>query len=342
IDNLFLAGRIISASHVAFGSSRVMATCAHGGQAVGMAAAIATRNLLSPREVGHSHFIKELQLSLNKIGQSIPFFPITDSSNKTNLARIVSNDHWELTELPSNGPWMPLQYASAQILPLQKDQQYTFSLTVKAKEATRLEIDLRKSERIDNYTPEVILERLSIDLESGEQEIEVAFTTPFPGDHYGFLCLLQNPLVEVRGSLTRATGLVSVFNKENRAVSSFGKQEPPEGIGIDSFEFWMPIRRPEGHNLGFKVSPAITMFGPENVNNGLTRPFVKPNAFVADPSLEKAKIDLFWEENQQVSELVLFFDTDFDHALESSLMGHPESEIPFCVKNYEILNCSTT
>ena len=39
---------------------------------------------------------------------------------------------------------------------------------------------------------------------------------------------------------------------------------------------------------------------------------------------------------------MLFFDTDFDHALESSLMGHPESEIPFCVKNYEILNCSRT
>ena len=30
ISNLFLAGRIISASHVAFGSTRVMLTCAHG------------------------------------------------------------------------------------------------------------------------------------------------------------------------------------------------------------------------------------------------------------------------------------------------------------------------
>lgn len=38
INNLFIAGRIISASHVAFASSRVMATSAHGGQAVGMAA----------------------------------------------------------------------------------------------------------------------------------------------------------------------------------------------------------------------------------------------------------------------------------------------------------------
>ncbi len=39
IDNLFLAGRIISVSHVAFGSTRVQATLAAAAQAVGVAAA---------------------------------------------------------------------------------------------------------------------------------------------------------------------------------------------------------------------------------------------------------------------------------------------------------------
>jgi hypothetical protein len=41
ITNLFFAGRNISATHVAFASTRVMATCAVMGQAVGTAAAIA-------------------------------------------------------------------------------------------------------------------------------------------------------------------------------------------------------------------------------------------------------------------------------------------------------------
>src|SRR5690606_13302323 len=41
IDNLMFAGRNISASHVAFGSTRVMATCAVMGQAAGTAAAYA-------------------------------------------------------------------------------------------------------------------------------------------------------------------------------------------------------------------------------------------------------------------------------------------------------------
>ncbi|MEZ4612854.1 MAG: FAD-dependent oxidoreductase [Caldilineaceae bacterium] len=43
IRNLFLAGRIVSVSHVAFGSTRVMATCANSAQAVGMAAVLCRR-----------------------------------------------------------------------------------------------------------------------------------------------------------------------------------------------------------------------------------------------------------------------------------------------------------
>ena len=41
VDNLFFAGRNISATHVAFASTRVMATCAVVGQAIGTAAAVA-------------------------------------------------------------------------------------------------------------------------------------------------------------------------------------------------------------------------------------------------------------------------------------------------------------
>lgn len=51
IENLFFAGRNISATHLAMSSCRVMATCAIIGQAVGTAAAIANKNNLSPRGV---------------------------------------------------------------------------------------------------------------------------------------------------------------------------------------------------------------------------------------------------------------------------------------------------
>lgn len=63
IDNLMFAGRNISATHVAFGSTRVMGTVGVMGQAVGTAAAIAVKHGLSPREVGQQK-IEEIQDAL--------------------------------------------------------------------------------------------------------------------------------------------------------------------------------------------------------------------------------------------------------------------------------------
>ncbi len=58
IDNLFCAGRNISVSHAALSATRVMATCATIGQAVGTAATIAVRAGLTPRGVYQSRMNK--------------------------------------------------------------------------------------------------------------------------------------------------------------------------------------------------------------------------------------------------------------------------------------------
>lgn len=51
LDNLMFAGRNISATHVAFSSTRVMATCAVIGQGVGTAAAVAAQNDKCPCDI---------------------------------------------------------------------------------------------------------------------------------------------------------------------------------------------------------------------------------------------------------------------------------------------------
>ena len=63
IDNLFFAGRNISVTHSAMSSTRVMATCALLGQAVGTAAALAVKSDLSPRGVYQAK-LQELQQDL--------------------------------------------------------------------------------------------------------------------------------------------------------------------------------------------------------------------------------------------------------------------------------------
>ncbi len=59
ITNLMFAGRNISATHIAFASTRVMATCALIGEGVGVAAAYAVRDHLSPQELAGNPEVME-------------------------------------------------------------------------------------------------------------------------------------------------------------------------------------------------------------------------------------------------------------------------------------------
>ena len=63
VSNLFCAGRNISATHAAMSATRVMATCATLGQAMGTAAAMAVRDRLTPRGV-HDSRTRELKQAL--------------------------------------------------------------------------------------------------------------------------------------------------------------------------------------------------------------------------------------------------------------------------------------
>lgn len=76
VENLLLAGRLISATHIAHSSPRVMRTGGAIGQAVGIAAAICTEKGLVPREVGQFH-LAELQNRLllgdgTLLGRTVP------------------------------------------------------------------------------------------------------------------------------------------------------------------------------------------------------------------------------------------------------------------------------
>ena len=65
IDNLFMAGRNISVTHVALGTVRVMRTTGIMGEVVGMAASLAAKHSTTPRVVYQNH-LEELKALMNK------------------------------------------------------------------------------------------------------------------------------------------------------------------------------------------------------------------------------------------------------------------------------------
>lgn len=337
IRNLFLAGRIFSASHVAFGSTRVQATLASAAQAVGMAAAICIREHIRPADVVADPYMQELQRNLLRTQQFIPGVKLTDPDDLAQQATITASSSLQLGTLPPNGPLVRLEHAWAQLLPMQPGKMPRVTFTLDVDEPTSIHFELRTSDRPENYTPDVILDRQVVDLASGEdQRVSVQFEAEIDEARYVFVCVMRNPAVKVHTTEWRITGLLAVSNTQNPAVSNRGIQQPEHDIGVESFEFWIPVRRPKGQNLALTIDPPIAAFEPANVTNGWGRPTAGSNAWVAALDDPQPRLTLNWDQPQTIHRIELSFDTDFDHAMESALMGHPEHVMPFCVKHYTI------
>jgi hypothetical protein len=339
IKNLFLAGRIISASHVAFSSLRVQATLSSAAQAVGMAATLCVRQGIVPSDVVKPPFIQQLQRELLRQGQYIPSVRLDDPDDLAQQAQISASSVFRFASLPANGPVIALDHSWAQMLPVQPGPMPQISVMLDVTEPTALRVELRTGDRPDNYTPDRMLETQTIPLSAGQaQSVTIRFTTTIEAARYAFVCLMQNPAVKVYTSEQRISGILSVCNTQNPAVSNYGAQAPTQDIGIDAFEFWVPLRRPNGQNLAIRIDPPLDAFAPSQVINGWARPTSGPNAWVAAPDDPAPALTLRWNQPQSIRRIALFFDTDFDHPMESALMGHPENIMPFCVRQYRILD----
>ena len=94
VDNLMMAGRCGSFSHVALGTNRVMITGATMAQATAMAAVLCKKYGLTPREVGQQH-MDELQQLLLKEDQYIPHIFNHDPGDLARSAQVTATSYEE-------------------------------------------------------------------------------------------------------------------------------------------------------------------------------------------------------------------------------------------------------
>ena len=83
VENLFMAGRNISVTHVALGTVRVMRTTGMMGEVVGMAAAVCKRHGCNPRAVYTDHFQELKALMAKGVGTGVPQPPQTYNMGST-------------------------------------------------------------------------------------------------------------------------------------------------------------------------------------------------------------------------------------------------------------------
>ena len=134
IENLFVGGRALSASHMAMSSSRVMATLSVVGQAIGTAVSFAIDKKITPREVGEK-YISELQQALIKDDCYLPGIPVCDkkdlvsnldckisSSSSLDIGKATNingeyarrveevQNAWISNEISENGEWIEVKF----------------------------------------------------------------------------------------------------------------------------------------------------------------------------------------------------------------------------------------
>jgi hypothetical protein len=337
VPNLFLTGRLISATHIAFGSTRVMATCGHNGQAVGMAASLCVEKHVLPTALMEPDAMHELQQRLLRSGQHIPGLVDEGVNDKARLATIRATSELVLHELRPSGETMALEHAVALLVPLAAGVVPRFTFEVNAAQATTVRAELFGASREGNTTPDVMLGALDVALCEGAQELVLEFGVTVDAAAHFLVILQPADGVSIALSKEQVTGVLMLEQRMNKAVAKSAVQTPPVGSGIDTFAFWLPARRPEARNLAVTIAPGLAGFGAGNVVNGVGRPWGGANAWL--PAREDARpaITLAWAEPQWVKEIELVFDTDFDHPMESVLMGHPERVMPACVTAFDVV-----
>ncbi len=92
IDNLVMAGRNVSVTHVALSTTRVMATCATMGQAIGTAVAFCVKDSITPRKLANDKTkLKQFQQLLLRQDQAILNVKNEDPLDLARQAKVIAS-----------------------------------------------------------------------------------------------------------------------------------------------------------------------------------------------------------------------------------------------------------
>jgi hypothetical protein len=330
IDNLMMAGRNISASHVACGSSRIIATCAVAGQAVGTAAALCKIHGAKPREVGQNH-VGQLQQTLLKDDCYLVRIANEDPNDLARKAKASASSTMRLA-LAEGAHGFPLDIERAQKIFVTESRLDRVGLMLDNKTDRRKTIALRiiRADFEDKIFGETCTEDLGgfvpLSREQGSFKYPDVLATAEARLPAGGSQWLEFPLdADLQPGpywviLAPAEGVHWLATDE--VIPALAAIYNVPGTG------WSFLRQ---HLFLFELEPASYPFAPGNVNNGISRPEDWPNIWISNPNEELPQtLELDLGDEKCFDEVHLTFDTNLDKFLLTS--GTYEE----CVSDYEL------
>ena len=261
VANLLMAGRNLSATHVAMGSTRLMLTCALLGQAVGTAAALALARKASPRQVARKH-IAELQQQLLKDDAYIPGLRNTDPADLALGAMATATSEATLALEPvADDADMGLD--RAQIVPVSEGRIDTVSLLLRWRGEGDLELPVELVRVADVWAFN--------DPPAGDA---LAATATAPAGHEGWVDFAFDAAVE--------PGLYCLRVPAREGLAWARSTAVPGVAAACKRTHWLRYA-PEKPVNALRLSPASSPFGAESAVNGVSRTDAWPNLWVSRP-----------------------------------------------------------
>lgn len=275
VDNLMMAGRNISVTHIALGSTRVMGTCGAIGQAVGTAACLLKKYNLFPRELYHSH-ISELRALLVEDDQSVLHY------REEQLKAKVSASEEMIYENVVQDDYLYLERDYALALMLDSKELRSLQIKVKCSRETVLRYKLFTGIHPETFLPEVYIKTGEVAIPSAyEGWITLPIDVPVGEDGKIYLVFEKNAVIAVAVGKKRIMGAITYRMHTKASHDRMNHDSVPlneEKTGYIAYDH----NYEEEKNILFRrIEPEQSIFSPKNVLNGFTRPYRIPNLWLA-------------------------------------------------------------
>lgn len=318
VRNLLTAGRPISASYVAFASSRVLPTGSVVGQAVGAAAALCRRHQCDPRTLAQRH-AGELQQLLLRQDCFIPGVENEDPNDLARQTQATASSEAPL-RFPDSGQPHELRLPSAQLFPVSTDRLDFVELLLSSSlpHDVTLSLGLRAAAHVWDFRSTKDMARAQAKLPAGYRGfVRFEFRTPVPARALYYVHLPATPGVNWM-MMSETPG------QPSRIPAGASAADLP---GTD---YWRPLSG--GHAFVIRLGPEQRPYGPGNLIRGGSRPDRWTNLYQSDPAAAMpAWVELRWPRPTRIQQVEITFDTDVNRRIVLPLFRYPD-----CVRDYQI------
>lgn len=285
IKNLFFAGRNISVSHVALGTTRLMGTCSIIGQAAGTSVYLCKKYNCTPREIYEKTYYKELQQILLREGCFIPDIKNEDKDDLCINSKISASSTKPLKFEHFDGE-IKLDISVGEKVPIEGKVE-KIKLKCRIEKDTVLKFHLRSSYDLWDFTSEEEILYKEIKVKKNDEELVIEIDKKFKKGIYWFY-FEKNEDIYLKTTKESLPGLCMILKQGKMWRFDWSRR-----------------------NLYFEIEPTIFPFVPENIISGVSRPEKWTNVWISEKDMPQW-IEIDFKEEKEFNLIQFIFDADID------------------------------